>query len=200
MPLPEKEYYSLKELADLWDVKLDDIIHLIDIGKLKVSIEKYLLRYKSDELTAEVPVLSPKIDALKELLAFATEKNIESFQETITKGEGILSDAVYVKVLSDGIEEIDGDLLLSAKAEKYSFCVVSKNEKNRFEEQHPETTIQTNNRDEELQASAEKLAKQLKESGIKQFTKRELAKKLAVSDEWDEMTYQRIERIIRKTW
>jgi len=59
----------------------------------------------------------------------------------------------------------------------------------------------TNERDVALQQSANALAEQLKQANSRVIiTKREIAKALAVSDEWDSMTADRIERIILKQW
>jgi len=55
-------------------------------------------------------------------------------------------------------------------------------------------------RDEELQASADALAAQWKREGRRVMTKREIAKELSKSDDWKEITANRIERIIRATW
>lgn len=55
-------------------------------------------------------------------------------------------------------------------------------------------------RDEKLQASASALAQRLKSDGRKSITKREIAWELAQSDEWKEMTANRIERVIKVTW
>jgi len=58
----------------------------------------------------------------------------------------------------------------------------------------------TGNRDNDLQNAANTLAKRWKEENRKHFTKRDIAKELSTWDEWMEMTYTRIERIIRKEW
>lgn len=59
----------------------------------------------------------------------------------------------------------------------------------------------TNERDVALQQSANTLAEQWKQANRRvNITKREIAKALAVSDEWNCMTADRIERIILKQW
>ncbi len=57
-----------------------------------------------------------------------------------------------------------------------------------------------NSRDHDLQAAANALAAELFDRGRRVITKREIAKLLAVSHEWSEMTAARIERVIRKEW
>lgn len=56
------------------------------------------------------------------------------------------------------------------------------------------------NRDGDLQNAANTLACKWQKENRKHITKRDIAKALSISDEWDEMTEGRIERIIRKEW
>lgn len=58
----------------------------------------------------------------------------------------------------------------------------------------------TEERDKTLQIAASALAKQWKSEGRKSFTVRKIAQALAKSDDWMEMTADRIERIIRRDW
>ena len=60
--------------------------------------------------------------------------------------------------------------------------------------------LNTTDRDKALQHSANVLAEQWKKDGRKHIVKRDVATALATSDEWKEMTTDRIERIIRKQW
>ena len=55
-------------------------------------------------------------------------------------------------------------------------------------------------RDKKLQAEANNLAKVWWKEGRRKFTKKEIAKNLAASDEWDSMTAKRIVRILRVQW
>ena len=58
----------------------------------------------------------------------------------------------------------------------------------------------TSSRDKKLQEAAEALAKQWNEEYKRGFSKRDIARQLAMSDEWKHMTADRIERILRVTW
>jgi len=58
----------------------------------------------------------------------------------------------------------------------------------------------TADRDTALQDVANTIAKQWKLNNRKRFSKRDIAEKLAQSDEWGEMKAIRIERILRKEW
>jgi hypothetical protein len=55
-------------------------------------------------------------------------------------------------------------------------------------------------RNKELQDAANKLARQWRTDNRKTFSKREIAKELAKSDEWKDMTAVRIERLILVKW
>jgi hypothetical protein len=58
----------------------------------------------------------------------------------------------------------------------------------------------TTKRNIKLQNSANKLAEQMKKAKHRHLTKRDISLKLSISDEWNEMTAIRIERLIVKTW
>jgi hypothetical protein len=38
MRLPEKEYYSLQEIADQWGCNTDDLLHYAEIGRLEICL------------------------------------------------------------------------------------------------------------------------------------------------------------------
>ena len=54
-------------------------------------------------------------------------------------------------------------------------------------------------RDEQLQEAANRLVRQWRDGGRKVFSKREIAAELAKGD-WNDMTADRIERILKKQW
>ena len=61
-------------------------------------------------------------------------------------------------------------------------------------------TIPSAERDMELQEAANKLARIWRKAGNKSISKNKIAKTLASSDDWCDMTSARIQRIIRKQW
>lgn len=58
----------------------------------------------------------------------------------------------------------------------------------------------TGSRDAELQKAANEIASSLKSEGRRDISKREVARKLASTHAWNELTQGRIERIIRVEW
>lgn len=60
--------------------------------------------------------------------------------------------------------------------------------------------LSNSNRDAELQRDANILAARWKEEGRLNFSLRNIAETLSVTDKWNEMTAIRIERIIKKAW
>jgi hypothetical protein len=70
----------------------------------------------------------------------------------------------------------------------------------RFSGPRSDCAAPTENRDEELQDSANLLAKKWRQEGRKNFSKRDIAHELSINDEWREMTAIRIERLIRVKW
>ncbi len=62
------------------------------------------------------------------------------------------------------------------------------------------TARPTEQRDKDLQEAANRLTQEMRAQGWKTVTRREVAKELARSNEWKEMTADRIERIIRVQW
>ncbi len=67
-------------------------------------------------------------------------------------------------------------------------------------DEQPTSARPSEQRDKELQEAANSLAQELKRQGRRDITRRVVAKELACSDEYKEMTADRIERIIRRRW
>jgi hypothetical protein len=87
------------------------------------------------------------------------------------------------------------DSILTGKQDNSSNDQLQLNNNNQDISQDP-----TAARDKALQTAANELAGQMKKTKHRHPTKRDIAMKLSISDKWNKMTANRIERIIVKTW
>jgi hypothetical protein len=87
------------------------------------------------------------------------------------------------------------DSILTGKQDNSSNDQLQLNNNNQDISEDP-TTV----RNKRLQTAANDLAGQMKKAKHRHLTKRDISLKLSISDEWNEMTAIRIERLIVKTW